>query len=192
MLILRVRNMAGELRKRGTGAIPREQASGYREPDVANFGGIAQESGEAPPVAQLQLSFCAVKDGIAEGDGKADRRVRNRIVVGVWGQPALRVVFVWPTAGSAEKCKMAARMQDRRGASLPALVSRALLAWLWAAGLESPGKEYPTRTARAAKRRLFLARFTCFQQPGEGAGAAMTAGRQPAVELEKNLRRAFA
>ena len=62
-----------------------EEAARHRKPGVADFIGVAQETGKVMPVGQIKFGFRAVDDGFVECDRETDGRVLDLIVIGVVG-----------------------------------------------------------------------------------------------------------
>src|SRR5258706_16471177 len=93
--------MSSELRVGGPSIVAEKKTSGYREPDIADDVGIAEEAGEAVPVREFEFAFCTVDDGFAERYGKADGGIQDLVIVGKVVDVAAEKVCV--PAGLAEE-----------------------------------------------------------------------------------------
>ena len=93
-LILRIREMAGELRIPQRGVVAQKQAARHRKPRIADRIGIAQEARKSVPVGQIDFRFRAINDGFAECNREADGRVIDLIVIRIVGHQPPEIVGV--------------------------------------------------------------------------------------------------
>src|SRR5579863_3988797 len=93
-LILRIREMDLGLYLRAAHVVTEEKASRHREPHVTDNVGIAEESRETVPVRNFDFCLCAIEDGLAKGDRKADCRAQDLIIIGVIVNVAAEIVRV--------------------------------------------------------------------------------------------------
>src|ERR1700727_1215049 len=102
--------MAGQLRGCADGIITEEQPSSYRKPSVANDIGVAEKSGKALPVRNLELPLGAINNRLSKSDGKADCRAQDLIVVGIVIHVATEIVRI--NAKLAEELLGSPRLED--------------------------------------------------------------------------------
>src|ERR1035438_8949216 len=93
--------MAGQLRGCADRVVAEEHPPRYRKPGVAPDIGVAEKSGKALPVRNLDLPLGSINNRLSKSDGEADCRAQDLIVVGIIIHVAAEIVRV--NAKLAEK-----------------------------------------------------------------------------------------
>src|SRR5580693_9427861 len=85
--------MAGERYHR---VVTEEEAPSHGIEGIAESIGVTDKTREAMPLGQIDFAFGTVNYCLAEGDGEADRRVVNLIVIGIVIHKPPEIIRVQP------------------------------------------------------------------------------------------------